>query len=544
MHTPTHNSPFAPWPKTTSEQHALLNRLNDIDVVSFDIFDTLLHRPFAKPRHLFQYIELKTGIKNFYTNRIQASRLTRKKQSAAGIEEITLDEIYETLGTLDSTLTPDTLARLKQLEQETEINLCQPNLDTLAFYQLLQQNHKKIVLTSDMYLPVSTIEHMLHKCGYRAYHQLIVSHTDKRTKKSGRRFENFLNLPPHRILHIGDNFVSDVQSPSRYGIHTILYTPTTSPYQSNRLVKRIKKEAGLFFSFWHAQIQHQPMPDYWYSIGFQYIGPLLAHFCHFLNNELNQSGLHHVAFMARDGQIMKRVFDTLFPNEKQTDYVFASRLMMQAALSHSTQTYLNYLNGLHLTNAPFALVDVGRNGTLQNNLKTFFNQNHLDISITGYYIDLRRPDGQMHGYFTKQLKKYKRFLDFLDFLMIADHPLITDIIQNPTGFDPVYLPPDADELKREEIARRMHAGAVDFAQKMLPFKELDAFYLSPNQLIQTLNCFMRFDLMDKHSFAGVTVPFGLQNEKKRYVVPPAFSVKDWITHPLNCFKIYRKSLIK
>lgn len=36
------------------------------DVISFDIFDTLLLRPFIKPTDLFWYIETKYNIKGFH----------------------------------------------------------------------------------------------------------------------------------------------------------------------------------------------------------------------------------------------------------------------------------------------------------------------------------------------------------------------------------------------------------------------------------------------------------------------------------------------
>ena len=128
--------------------------------------------------------------------------------------------------------------------------------------------------------------------------------------------------------------------------------------------------------------------------------------------------------------------------------------------------------------------------------------------------------------------------------MIADHPLIMDIQQKDKSFSPVYLPPDADELTRENIARQMHAGAVDFARQIKPFATCNDFYLSSSQLIEYLNCFMKFAPQDKKAFQGITVPFGLKNEKKRFVVAPYFSLKVWLKKPLKCFKIYRKSLIK
>ncbi len=48
------------------------------DVISFDIFDTLLLRPFIKPTDLFWYIETKYNIKGFHQARILAEMQSKK----------------------------------------------------------------------------------------------------------------------------------------------------------------------------------------------------------------------------------------------------------------------------------------------------------------------------------------------------------------------------------------------------------------------------------------------------------------------------------
>lgn len=50
------------------------------DVISFDIFDTLLLRPFIKPTDLFWYIETKYDIQGFCQARILAEVQSRRSQ--------------------------------------------------------------------------------------------------------------------------------------------------------------------------------------------------------------------------------------------------------------------------------------------------------------------------------------------------------------------------------------------------------------------------------------------------------------------------------
>ena len=49
-------------------------------VISFDIFDTLLLRPYINPTDLFLHLEKLEGIDGFYTARLLAEKQARKIQ--------------------------------------------------------------------------------------------------------------------------------------------------------------------------------------------------------------------------------------------------------------------------------------------------------------------------------------------------------------------------------------------------------------------------------------------------------------------------------
>jgi len=97
--------------------------------------------------------------------------------------------------------------RVKQLEIDTEIANCFP----------IEENIQKVkngdYIVSDMYLPESTIQQILYKCGLRTTVKMHVSHNDKQT---GRAW----SILPKIDLHIGDNMESDIKIPERCGINT------------------------------------------------------------------------------------------------------------------------------------------------------------------------------------------------------------------------------------------------------------------------------------------------------------------------------------
>ena len=65
------------------------------DVISFDVFDTLLLRPFSRPEDLFLLLGQRLQYPGFQTIRMKAeaqARQIKKEQSGAG--EVTLEEIW------------------------------------------------------------------------------------------------------------------------------------------------------------------------------------------------------------------------------------------------------------------------------------------------------------------------------------------------------------------------------------------------------------------------------------------------------------------
>lgn len=68
----------------------ILKAIEKYDFVSFDIFDTLLVRPYVNPTDLFWHIEYNENMPGFAKARILAEKNTRTRDCP----EVTIDEIY------------------------------------------------------------------------------------------------------------------------------------------------------------------------------------------------------------------------------------------------------------------------------------------------------------------------------------------------------------------------------------------------------------------------------------------------------------------
>ena len=205
---------------------------SNIKVISFDVFDTLVYRPFWNPSDLFYLLgdfantllDSKDGL-DFYNLRIEAEKRARlvNKVNHPMWEDITLDDIYvelkKYLGVSD-----DIITKIKVQEINLELQYCKVRQYAKEIFDLAKYLGKKIIITSDMYLPHDVIETILHQCGYQGYEHLFVSSETKVTKATGNMYSfvvKNMGLNPKNILHIGDNIDSDVKAAQKKGWQSI-----------------------------------------------------------------------------------------------------------------------------------------------------------------------------------------------------------------------------------------------------------------------------------------------------------------------------------
>ena len=102
----------------------LVQRLAPFDVVSFDVFDTLLLRAVDRPQDAFALLGAKLGYPHFARLRTEAESLARqRKRRRLGIGEVTLAEIWQELEQLTALSPQEGMAA----EQEVEKALCRGN---------------------------------------------------------------------------------------------------------------------------------------------------------------------------------------------------------------------------------------------------------------------------------------------------------------------------------------------------------------------------------------------------------------------------------
>ena len=194
--------------------------LTPYDVISFDVFDTLLLRLTHKPTDVFVNIEHQYCWRGFARARILAEQTARQKQCQAGEPaEVTLSQIYQEL---PSKWKKEGLTYV-EAELQAEEKLCIANSDLLPVVQALCQDGKTVICVSDMYLSSDQIRCLLTAAGYPEL-EVIVSCEEGASKYQGALYDTVKRrFPGKRVIHIGDQLYGDYIQARAHGVPSIYY---------------------------------------------------------------------------------------------------------------------------------------------------------------------------------------------------------------------------------------------------------------------------------------------------------------------------------
>lgn len=305
---------------------ALLRQLVNYDMISFDIFDTLIFRPLEKPQDLFWIVGAKLGVLGFPSMRSGAElHLRERANELKGNREITLHEIYEYL---EKTVGIDAEVGMKT-ELQAEMEYCYVNPYMKYIFDHLIAAGKRVVLVSDMYISAADMESLLSQMEILGYEKMFISCDYKCSKRDGTLYQKvieYANVPKEKIIHIGDNPVSDIESPGKYGMSAYYYpnvNKTWNKYRTKEIPGLVGSAyRGIVNAYLHNGYRRY---DVYYEYGFVYGGLFALGYAEYISDYVKKNQIERVLFVARDGYVLKKVYDSLFPDAR-TDYILSSRI--------------------------------------------------------------------------------------------------------------------------------------------------------------------------------------------------------------------------
>lgn len=311
--------------------------VSGFEVISFDVFDTLLARRVVKPTDIFRYIESVHDLPGFHDARIQAEATARKVFRRGHGLETSLDEIYSTLGSAI-----DLKGKGPEIELEAEKKFLFANPAGVSILNAARRFGKRVVAVSDIYLSSAQVKELLTHCSIDI--DTVLSSSDLRHKDigkyNGRAFpflSEKLNTPPGKILHVGDNATSDLTNALSNGVPAIQVRTNAdlarhSWADGQRIFHRssdtFSSSACVGTSLFTAATKNTLDRSTSFRFGYLYGGPLITSFAKYLVEACARDGVDNLLLLARDGYIVEEALRTLDIQHIAYEVVPASRRMM------------------------------------------------------------------------------------------------------------------------------------------------------------------------------------------------------------------------
>lgn len=272
------------------------------DAVSFDIFDTLFVRPLVDPEDLFDLLGERFDIPGFRELRRIAQVEAFREMVVKGQAEITLDGIYACLHGLPAGIRPKDV---RDAEYALELMLTRPNRQLWSVF-LDAAQRKPVVVTTDMYLPKRFFVELFERNGAPRVPMFVSSERNATKRDSGALFDQVvaeLGVEPGRVLHIGDDPLSDVQRARERGLRAI-------HYHQSRVGAKPAHAKTLSASLAAAMPKIEApkaVADSFYGVGYCYGGPAARGFLAWIRDRAVEDKIDALFFLSRDGFILERL---------------------------------------------------------------------------------------------------------------------------------------------------------------------------------------------------------------------------------------------
>ncbi|MGN6237771.1 rhamnan synthesis F family protein [Dyella sp.] len=322
----------------------------EAECISFDLFDTLVTRPFLHPSgtraYLAHRVEQVFGLSNFAALREISEARARAECGC----DVSSASIYAAMAHLPELHGQD-VAAIRDLELATEARLLKPRRAVLDAARVQARAGKRIIAISDMYLTASELRHALPAPVTTALQEIYVSCDTGWRKDSGdvwRQLPERASAVPARWLHVGDNEHADVQLPLSLGfigpVHTMRpaalldVVPALRPLRPKPdLLHRWPDQLwlGLLANHFGALADQSPeaftpglvieTPE---TFGYVVLGPLLLDYCAWLARMTLESGNTRLLFLSREGYLLLRAFRRLQQSDPSLAAIRASYLLV------------------------------------------------------------------------------------------------------------------------------------------------------------------------------------------------------------------------
>lgn len=314
------------------------------DVISFDIFDTLIIRPFSDPKDLFLFVQNKLEYDNFYDLRIKCELEARSaKEKYVGNREVNIKNIYDLIE-YKTGINADIGISI-ELEFEKEFCFFNPYMQEVL--NILEGYQKRVILVSDMYYPHDMMMEILSSAGIHYFEKLYVSCDYEKNKSTAELYKIVCeDYKQKKICHIGDNVKSDIDIPKLFGMDTKYYPNVHSRGNRYRVCTRAMTKiigsayAGIVNAhLWNGIKTYSFMYEY----GFIYGGLYVVGYMNWVNKFVRENNVDKIIFLARDGYIYHQIYKKFFGDEKCSYLLWSRALTAKLSVKTEREEFIKFI---------------------------------------------------------------------------------------------------------------------------------------------------------------------------------------------------------
>lgn len=348
----------------------VFDKVKQVDVVSFDLFDTLVVRDILSSSDVINLVNARLEERGIIIDNFIQKRIAVEKQMSQG-HAPRLESIYGIL--LDSSHDIQISASdLADLEYRVDIELLRPRTDMVDILLKIKKDGKRVYITSESYYSESQISVILEKFGITDIDGLIVS-CEYDTSKTGELFERLITIAGTKnILHIGDDIVADIESAKRHGIQAFQIYSAAELLESIGGLKLLSDEMNLSdkirIGMFIADLFNSPFQfedkekrihvDNAYNIGYLFTAPMIMDFAKWFGEQVKEYELSNIWFCARDGYLLQKLYEILYPDSVSEYFLTSRTSSIRAGMENISD--VEYVDSMKFS------------GDIKENLKTRF----------------------------------------------------------------------------------------------------------------------------------------------------------------------------
>ena len=338
------------------------NRLDEIDTISLDLFDTLFIRRVHEPDEIKRPVAVfisnvakQYGITISFSrvwqirNEIEQQHRDKNGKRHPDFEARYEDFMKETLATIFENRVPENLLEeVTNYELLMESSMIVVREELAEWLEQLKDREKRVLIISDIYHSSDFLELLLRDKGLDPYVSAVISSADTfNAKASGAAWplikERF-NLNIEHWVHVGDNPISDGVRPTEFGIQSYLIKDLGEKHRKSvirHLHSKSSKNELLKGRYLHQLMlpleEENAEVSPLYSDGYNFFGPLLGYFCLSVLDYCRTNKIDKVFFCSREGWTLLRCWDEMMPilapdgDYPEASYLYVSRLALAKA---------------------------------------------------------------------------------------------------------------------------------------------------------------------------------------------------------------------